>query len=183
MSKFVQKPSAPEEIEAVQYKGSYQLMREEMNELWGEGASKWIRSTYLEGALVTQLASFREWISLGTDYWVVKRNGYYLPLADEEFRNSFQPMDEEADDALEVSVSHITDETDSEFGDTLGEIDLLEKLTEILNKTKTTEVSGTHDFVLAQYLIRTLDVFEETIKMRAGARRERWQFDTPNEGE
>jgi hypothetical protein len=187
MSKFVEKPKRLDEVEALQYKGSYELMRHEMNEAWGEGSSRQIRSTIVEGGIVTQLSTAGQWVSLGTDWWVVRTHGtYYWPMSDEEFREAFQPMDEEADDALEVSVSDITEETDSEFGDTLGEIDLMEKLTELLKVTGKEKGSGTADFILAQFVLGSLQVFEETIKMRAGYRHERWELDSDqntNEGE
>lgn len=186
MSKF---SSIPNEIEAVQFNGDFNVFRQDMINVWpGLGTDRRLRRTVEDSQIVIQVYddSNKEWMKIVETEWVVRVDDVLYIEYDAIIRERYQPMDEEADDALEVSVSNITEETDSEFGDTLGEIDLMEKLTELLKNTGKEKESGTADFILAQFVLGSLQVFEETIKMRAGYRHERWELDTDqntNEGE
>jgi hypothetical protein len=177
MSKFVQKPV---EVEAVQFNGSYADLRSSLNETWGEGTSTIVRNVLdEEKGLVTQTWDNlrEEWITLEENEWFVKSPGRNLLVwRDDHFREEHNPMDEEADDTLEENAPE-TDETDGEFDAVLADATLREELTELFAKNKRPSQSGTHDYVLANFLMGSLEIFEESIKMRAGSRLERWEFD------
>jgi hypothetical protein len=180
MSKFVQKPV---EVEAVQFNGSYAELRQALNETWGEGTSTIVRNVLdEEKGLVTQTWDNlrEEWITLEENDWFVKApNRNLLVWGDDHFREKHNPMDEDADDTLEENAPP-TVETDDEFDAVLKESTLREELSSLLNRLSRENESGTADFVLAHFLIGSLETFEESIKMRAGARSERWQYDIPS---
>lgn len=182
MSKFV---SVPTEIEAVQFDGDFNTLRQDMVNTWpGTGTERRVRRTIDADSLdkvVVQIwvEANSEWLTIEPSEWVIRdRIGLY-PCKDEIFREKYRPMDEEADETFEENAPP-TVETDDEFDAVLKESTLREELATLLNRLSRENESGTADFVLAHFLIGSLETFEESIKMRAGARSERWQYDIPS---
>lgn len=178
MNRFVSKPK---EVSAVQFDGTNV-----------EEIQEWIGDTYYDedgteqdtfrkmgsGNAYLYVSLLDELVNVPVEGWVLKRDGQFIYQPDESFRELYVPMDEEADAALEEHAE-ATMEAQEDFGAVLADADLREELAEVLTKNKRLEVSGTPDYVLAHFVMGSLEIFEESIKMRASSRLERWEFDTP----
>lgn len=174
--------SIPSEVEAIQNVGGIAALRQSVIESWGPSFGNCVERVLDEETMVPSISIYVEangaWLNIEEGEWIIKDAKGIYPCKDDVFREKYRPMDEAADDVLEENAPE-TVETDGEFDEVLRDATLREELTNLLNRTSRENLSGTADFVLAHFLMGSLETFEEVVKMRAGARSERWEYDIP----